>query len=78
MLSAELLSILRCPETLQSLSLAPADVLVRVAREQLLDCSGNPVALPLEAGLRREDGALLYPIRSGIPILLVEEAIPLS
>ena len=77
MLSAELLSILRCPETRQPLRLAPQDVLARIAREQLCNRSGRPVALPLDGGLLREDEALLFPVRSGIPVLLIEEAIPL-
>jgi uncharacterized protein YbaR (Trm112 family) len=78
MISVELLSILRCPETLQPLRLAPDEVLARVAQERLRDRSGNPVALPLEGGLLRQDGAVLYPIRSGIPVMLIDEAIPLG
>lgn len=77
MLSAELLSILRCPETRQPVRLASADELARAAQEGSRDRSGNPVPLPLEGGLVREDGALLYPIRHGIPVMLPEEAIAL-
>ncbi|HYR59623.1 MAG TPA: hypothetical protein VEO95_13375, partial [Chthoniobacteraceae bacterium] len=58
----ELLSLLRCPLTLQPLRLAPAELLARL-----------PV--PLDAALVREDGAIVYPIRDGIPMLLPEEAI---
>jgi uncharacterized protein YbaR (Trm112 family) len=56
-LSPELLALLRCPLTLQPLRLASAEELARVS---------------LEAGLMREDGAIIYPIRDGIPILLPE------
>ena len=75
MLSAELLSILRCPETRQPVRLASAEELALLTQRAPHDRSGNAVSLPLEGGLVREDGALLYPIRSGIPIMLPEEAI---
>ncbi len=39
---------------------------------------GEPVAEPIEAGLVREDGTLLYPVRDDIPVMLVDEAIPLE
>jgi len=29
----------------------------------------------LEEGLLREDGTLIYPIRDGIPVLLIDEGI---
>lgn len=77
MISPDLLSILCCPETHQRVSLAPPAVLDRVWAEKLPDRRGTPPAAPLEGGLLREDGALLYPIRGEIPIMLVEEAIPL-
>lgn len=32
----------------------------------------------LTAGLIREDGQVLYPVRSGIPLLLPGEAVPLT
>jgi uncharacterized protein YbaR (Trm112 family) len=59
-LDPELLSLLRCPETRQPLAPAPTDLLARVG---------------LEAGLVREDGRLVFPIRGGIPILLLDEAV---
>ena len=77
MIAPELLSILCCPETHQPVSLAPAEVLDRVWTEKLPDRRGLPPAVPLEGGLLRADGALLYPVRADIPIMLVDEAIPL-
>ena len=62
MINADLLSLLRCPLTMQPLRLAPPELLARL-----------PVLL--DAGLVREDGAVVYPIRDGIPVLLPEEAI---
>lgn len=77
MVSADLLSILCCPETHQSVRLAPPDVLERIWTEKLPDRRGIVPTAPLEGGLLREDGTLLYPVRADIPIMLSEEAIPL-
>jgi uncharacterized protein YbaR (Trm112 family) len=43
----------------------------------LANRGGEPVREPLAEGLVRLDRTLLYPVRDGIPILLVEEAIVL-
>ena len=32
----------------------------------------------IESGLVREDGAYLYPVREGIPVMLIGEAIALA
>jgi uncharacterized protein YbaR (Trm112 family) len=77
MISPDLVGILCCPETHQPVRVAPAEVLERVWAEKLPDRRGIVPAGPLEGGLLREDGALLYPVRAGIPIMLIEEAIPL-
>ena len=61
-MSPDLLALLRCPLTMQPLRIAPPELLARL-----------PVRL--EAALVREDGAVVYPIRDGIPVLLPEEAI---
>ena len=62
MIDTALLALLRCPLTMQPLRIAPPELLARL-----------PV--PLDAGLVREDGAVVYPIRGGIPVMLAEEAI---
>jgi len=61
-ISPELLALLRCPLTLQPLRMAPPELLARLP-------SRPPAALV------REDGAVAYPVRDGIPLLLPEEAI---
>jgi uncharacterized protein YbaR (Trm112 family) len=38
---------------------------------------GKPVSKKIDGGLVRADGKFLYPIRDDIPIMLVDEAIPL-
>jgi len=81
-LSAELLEILVCPETHQRVSLAPADLLARLQARQaageLLNRAGGALKEPLTGALLREDGAIVYSILDGIPIMLIDEGIPLS
>jgi uncharacterized protein YbaR (Trm112 family) len=78
----ELLSILRCPETRQPLRPAPAELLAslneKIRQGKLRNRSGGAITECCEAGLLREDGKALYPVRGGQPILLVAEAIPVG
>ena len=82
MIDPELLDILICPETHQELRLADDELLERVNRAvqegKLRNRGGEEVTEPLDGGLLREDGAVLYPIRDDIPVMLVDEALPVS
>src|SRR5437763_5859702 len=76
----ELLEILRCPETHQRLSLAPAELIAKLNAKaragQLQNRLGKVVTESIEGGLVREDQRVLYPIRGELPILLISEALP--
>jgi len=78
----ELLAILVCPDTHQPLALADEAVLERlnaaVAAGEAKNAGGEAVTEKVEEGLVREDGTVLYPIRDSIPVLLIEEGIPLE
>jgi uncharacterized protein YbaR (Trm112 family) len=75
----ELLAILACPETHQPLAEADAALLERVNAKiragGVKNVGGAAVSAALEAGLVRADGAIVYPIQDGIPVLLVDEGI---
>jgi len=82
MIDQELLDILVCPETKQPVRIAGQDLLAllntAIDAGDVADRGGNAVESKIEEGLVREDGLLLYPIRDDIPIMLIDEAIPLA
>lgn len=81
MLPDSLLKILCCPETHQPLRVADPvlveQINAQIARRDLKNRAGKPVSLPVDSGLVRQDGKYLYPVRNDIPVMLVDEAIPL-
>ena len=82
MLDPELLKILCCPETHQPIGLAEPSLIEKLNRQiaagQLSNRAGQLVKEKIDGGLVREDKKFLYPIRGDIPIMLIDEAIPLT
>jgi uncharacterized protein YbaR (Trm112 family) len=77
----DLLEILICPETKQALRVATAQELAglnaRIASGELRTRGGEPLPKPIQEGLVREDGKVLYQVDDGIPVMLIEESVPL-
>ena len=82
MVDQELLDILVCPENKSPVKLIDDDTLAKindaVQEKALKNRAGEPVEEPLDAGLLREDAAYCYPIRDDIPIMLIDESIPME
>lgn len=77
-----LLAILCCPETKQTVTLADASLIQRLneaIKSRRLQNKGKQVVTePVEGGLLRADAKILYPIRENIPVMLIEEGIPIE
>lgn len=82
MVNPELLKLLVCPENKTALTEADPQLLEKVnaavTNGTLKNRAGEMVPDPVEAGLVREDGKYLYIIRDDIPVMLIDEAIPLE
>jgi uncharacterized protein YbaR (Trm112 family) len=77
----DLLEILVCPETRQPVSLASEEVLAKLNEEiragRARNRGGETLTKPIEEGLLRQDGKVLYAVEDGIPVMLIEESIEL-
>ena len=82
MIAASLIEILCCPETHQPLRLAESSILAGVNQQitsgTVKNRAGNPITVPIEQGLIRQDGKYLYPVWKDIPVMRIDEAIPLG
>ena len=82
MIDPDLLKILCCPETHQTVRSAETAVIDELNRQiaagTLKNRAGQLVQEKIEGGLTRADGKFLYPVRRNIPVMLVDEGIPLA
>ena len=81
-LDKDLLAILCCPETKQDVTLADQSLVdglnQRIEKGELKNKAGQAVSGKLDGGLIRTDKKILYPVREDIPVMLIEEGIPLD
>ena len=82
MVDPELLEILVCPEDKTPVKLADEAWLARlnalIEAGTLKNRAGDLVKEKADGALIREDGKFAYLIRDDIPIMLIDEAIPLG
>jgi uncharacterized protein len=82
MIAKDLLDILCCPETKEDLSVADQALIDRINAKitsgSAKNRAGQGVSEKIDSGLVRKDKKFIYPIREDIPIMLIDEALPLD
>ncbi len=82
MVDPELLKILVCPENKTPVMPADEALMARVNAAieagTLKNRAGETISEKADGGLVRQDGAYMYLIRDDIPIMLIDEAVPLN
>jgi len=82
MISKDLLDILCCPETKEDVALADQALIdrinSRISAGGIKNRAGQPVSEKIDGGLMRKDQKYIYPIREDIPIMLIDEALPMD
>jgi uncharacterized protein YbaR (Trm112 family) len=82
MVDKELLDILCCPETKEDVTLVTGNLIDTINKKieagEIKNRAGNLVEETMESGFMRKDKKFLYSVRDDIPIMLIDEAIPLN
>ncbi len=78
----QLLEILRCPENRSPVSIAESQIIVKINDAirlgNVLNIGGQRLCQPIDGGLLRQNGDILYPIKDGIPVMLPDEGVELA
>ena len=78
-LDKDLLAILACPETKEPVAPAEEALVARVNAAieagKVKSRDGQSVTRIMDGALLRQDKKVLYPVRGGIPIMLIDESI---
>lgn len=82
MIDRDLLDILACPENKTPVKLADQPLIDTInnaiEKGEVKNRGEQKVEQPIDGGLVREDRVFLYPIQDAIPIMLIDEAIPIE
>ncbi len=82
MIDPELVALLVCPETHQDVALALPDEVgllnAAIQRGEVKTVKGKTVEQAVQGALVRTDRAVAYPIRDGIPVMLVPEGLAIA
>ena len=82
MIDRDLLDILACPENKTPVKLADQPLIDTInnaiEKGEVKNRGGQKIEQPIDGGLVREDRVFLYPIQDAIPIMLIDEAIPIE
>ena len=81
-ISQDLLEILCCPRTKVPVQMVPEDQLAqlneRIQAGGVKYHDGSDVEKPLDEGLITEDGETTYRIDDSIPVMLIDQGIPMA
>ena len=82
MISPDLLEILCCPETKEDVALIDQTLIdkinTKISSGGIKNRGDRAVTEKIDGGLLRKDQKYLYPIREDIPIMLIDEALPME